>query len=346
MSTIQACSQELYTVDNVRQRLQNQTVECIRTIASDTTHRINGYIKNKQLLDSGIFYPYDYYIALKELHSTKRLDFLKSRGCFYHGYVPADIFEQQEHSNEESRSYVKNMGFTLSNKQVPASEALALISGNKQGQFLLLGCAEVCQIAQYRAVLDVIGQKKFDFLFAANSWTPLMIGAKLENNPIGKLRNYMLEDYTSSFEFQKGDAVNFQNASSYDISIVGEASSYNAFCIDPTKGCEKFVSLGTDSNGLTATGFSNLLFEKRNEKFVFDHLPEPYRQYLSKRYDLQKSATTPPLTWEQFLAEDGGKMKILGELDAGKVTLLANSSIEKSREIMDSFKVEITHKRS
>ena len=90
-------------------------------------------------------------------------------------------------SDRDSPSGKKVAGFVLKEGVLPNDALHAIEDG-----LSLFGCAEVCQIAQYAAIEDVLGTSKFNALFAADSSTPLMIGSTLPNNPISRLRLYLM----------------------------------------------------------------------------------------------------------------------------------------------------------
>ena len=305
-------------------------------MAADSKQRVEGYLNNIRLLEKGIFYPQEYYTALVESNQLARLKFLKERGSFLHGFTSSKKFEIQNDPNSPTG---KQCGFSICKDVVP-SEALREISG---GALSLLGCGEFCQIPQYQSLESIWGTEKFNHVFAADSDTPLMIGSNLEKNPILKLRNFLVWDYSSTLEFKLSDVVYITNTPSYlNKHLIGDAAGYNAICIDATSNNEKFVTLGTDKFGLSRQGILENLLHKYNMPTTIDCLTEPVKAILYRSLGETKclnasSLRSAQLSWKDFQKEGGGKTMLLCEMNAERVMQIANCTLEKSRKLMKSF---------
>lgn len=327
------------TLSEVHTRLQDKTVEIIQDITSDNINR-KGYKENLQLLAKGISYPIDYFNALTETRQQQRIDFFRDRNNFYHGFASAKHFEMIPDNATHSG---KKVGcFILKNGVLPSEALKALREG-----LSLVGCAEVCQIAQYGAIEDILGTEKFNMLFAANSQTPLIIGSTEPRNPISRLRIYLLKENPSPSEIKKGDLVRIANAPLYFSKhlIIGPCQAYNSICVDDTIGSQKFTALGTAPNGLTHNQMKEVLLADFNTSpNSLDYLSRGTHQKLMQHIGAEGIATAKSmenlqLTPAEFEAQGGGTISITCELDAKRITALANASLKAARNLFDSYDV-------
>lgn len=321
----------------VSQRLQDVSAEQIKQIVSDNTTRKN-HKENIQLLAKGIFYPHEYYKALNEHESNERLTWFTNRDSFFHGYASPKHFEIV--SDPSSPSGKKVACFVLKSGVLP-SEALNAI---KEG-LTLLGCGETCQIAQYIAIKDVWGTSKFDALFASNTKTPLIIG-RADNNPISKLRNYLMQLNPALSEIKKGDLVYIQNANSYSSKhLKGQSSGDNTLCIDDTIESQKFTTLGLSPNGNSHEEIQDYLISKYNVpckdlEGLSEKTKKAYLEFIGgEAVAKSEKLKNTQITLEEFKEQNGGTVTIVCELDAKRITAIANSSLKQARKLFDSYDV-------
>lgn len=326
------------TVREVQGRLRDRSVEIIKEIVTDSTNR-EGYREDHKLLQKGIFYPNEYFDALTENNETPRLDYFGKRDSFFHGFVSPKFFKMVP--DDKSPSGKKIACFMLEDGVLPSEGLKAMREG-----ITLLGCAEVCQIAQYAAIEDVLGTSKFNALFASTSSTPLMIGSALPNNPISRLRVYLMQENPSTSEIKKGDLVFTKNAASYySKHLLGIAGGYNTICVDDTAGSQRFTTLGLDPNGLTHDQLQDTLIadynssSRRLESFS-DKTRQAYLTSIGEKgISLAEELKTTQLSSQEFTEQGGGKATIVCELDAKRITDLANSTLENARRLLDSYNV-------
>lgn len=201
-------SRSVVTIDSVRNILNETICISIRTIVADSQHRMHEYMNNYERLRSGTFYPYEYFIALRAKKQTNRMEYLLQRDAFYNGYLNPRYFKRVKDSTSPSGR--KPMCFVLRKGADPV-EALQSV----RTHLSLLGCGEVCQVVHYEAILAVIGPEKFRELISSDSTTPLMLGSQLDNNPIGRLRSYILRENPPLRVIRKGDLVYVKNVPFY-----------------------------------------------------------------------------------------------------------------------------------
>jgi hypothetical protein len=320
-----------------RDRLNTTIKRVIQEIVIDSKSRLDS--GNLVPLSSGIFYPPDYFTALKVKQQTARLDYLLSRDSFYNGYLNPKYFTLIE--NVHSSSGKQPLSFVLKEDVDPVEALQSVLKG-----LSLIGCGEVCQLAQYAAILDIIGAEKFRVLFSASSATPLMLGSSLKDNPIGRFRTYIMKEDPKPTMIKKGDVVYFANVAAYVTKhLWGPAQGYNTICVDDSIE-PRFTTLGLPSEGVTPRQMQAILIQDYNS-------PCTYLECLSQRtktafldrmgpaaVSLSKQLKDSQISVESFEKQQGGKLTLVCELDAAKITSLANSTLKESRILLDSFRAK------
>ena len=81
-----------HLLEDVRTRLNDIACEKMQAICADNWHRLENCKTDPQLLSKGIFYPHEYYEALKETNQTAQIETLKKTDSFYHGLVSSEHF--------------------------------------------------------------------------------------------------------------------------------------------------------------------------------------------------------------------------------------------------------------
>ena len=228
----------------------------------------------QQSLSKGVFYPPDYYNLLSQSSDPSapaRLKWFKDRDYFYHSYLSHKHFEMlpaEKNRDAGSCSKYVEQSFLLMEGVAPS----AAITAAKQG-ISVVGCGEVCQIAQYAALLSVLGPKT-DSLFAAASKTRLIIDTYFCVNPLNLLRYRIAKENPDPSEISLGDQIYIYNASSYPSKNPrGLCTGYNAICTNVTTESKKFTALGLPAAGLTHAEIEADLFEDIQRQIHFPLTP-------------------------------------------------------------------------
>ncbi len=323
--------------NQVHELLVETTVTTIKEIAADNKNRIDHKDSIEQLA-KGIFYMEEYFKALGERNQTARIDWFKNKNSFFNGYLSHKHFDPIPENNSVSGKKV--CCFVIKNNVLP-SDALREA---KEG-LSLLGCGEVCQIAQYCAIKAVLGDDKFNALFAANTKTPLIIGND-DRNPIGKLRNYMVIKNASASDIKKGDVVYVQNAGTYLFKFIkGEVAGFNMICVEESFDFPKCTSLGLNPDGNTFPELDEILISEYNkERFdIFQMYSEKTGQAFSivmkNAIANSEQLKNTQITLENFKEQDGGKIQVVCELHFKRIAQLASSNLKKARNLLDTYEV-------
>ena len=150
----------------------------------------------------------------------------------------------------------------------------------------------------------------------------------------------------SESEIKKGDLVFFQNAASYyQKHLTGNAGGYNALCLEDTAGSQRFIGLGLSPAGVTYDEMQDILISQYN-------LPYQSMEKMSKktqsalnlifgrdRIAKAEAMKAAQISTDEFREQNGGKITVVCELDAKRITELAKSSFEEARTLLDSYDV-------
>ena len=156
-------------------------------------------------LRKGFWYPELYHDALKMEGKKDRLIWLKDRGNFFHGFLPSKYFKHSEGtSNAQQCSPTGKITEFKISMGVSPSDGLDGIFSN----IALVDCSNICQIAQYQAIREEIGDEKFDVLFTGR----LIIGDYMLN-PRNPLMRFLLpchegKDFFAQMVKKKSQVIN------------------------------------------------------------------------------------------------------------------------------------------
>lgn len=262
-------------------KFRETTVEKMGSLVSDSWKRSHsGKIAD---LRQGCFYPHGYFYLLKAKGQTKRLEWLRDKGCFYHGIAPSKYFDHIDRPSSPTGK--KLIAYRVKSGQLPSEALKALRTG-----LTFLGCGEACQLAQYETLNEFLGDDKFNTLFAADSATPLTMGYNSPFNPLGALSR-SLERPVVIEKLQPGMVVYMFNTRLYVIKhLTGAAQGDNVMYM----GEGKFLGLGHKPKG---------------------SIPEEIAEDLVQKYNLSNDADTTTVTKEvarTILAANIGRVLVAG----------------------------------
>jgi hypothetical protein len=325
------------SVGEVRERLTLKAVAIVGEIVRDSAQRTEGYGKNIKLLNAGVFYGNWYFKVLKATNQKARFDFFMKKGSFYHGYASPKHFNMTPNSNLPTG--VVATRFVLK-EGIKPSEALEAM---RQGPSFI-GCGEVCQIAYYEAIKDLLGTEKFDALFSAHSSTPLTI--QIDSfNALGNPINRLVTTIRAPEKVVRGQIVFIQNTPYYRVKHMnGDVVGFVAICCDDTSGHERFTTLGLRPEGMTRSEVSQVLLKEFNEPpigmaIVTEEVAtrilrtlRPDQIAISKQYEGAQFSI------EELIEQGGGQFLSALEFNVARVTELANRSLPEARALFDQWK--------
>ncbi len=306
-----------------------QSISAIKEICKDHFYRMANCKKDLTLLDNGVFYGNDYYLKLKEQGQTKRLEFLKNKDAFYHGYLPGKMFKQVVNSNSIS-GYEFNH-YVIQPGKAP-SKALDVLFGREN--LVLTGCGEVCESAYNRALLYVLGEEKFNYIFSADGDTPLSTGANFKTSLQPLFKKSTVSD------MQEGDQIYFSNVPFYgQRHINGEAKGFNTFYIGGE--VPKFLGFGLNPEGAAQKEIRETLRKEYNRKpigmeIVTNQIAQKIWASCDKGYmQTLKQLEAHLMDSEEFSQYEGGKMVDgIVRIDSDKVWSLYQADLPEARRLM------------
>jgi hypothetical protein len=329
--------QHSFTENEVRQHLVDAAQKAMRAICVDTEERMKKCAENVNLLSCGVFYGNAYFKKLGDLSLKDRLDQLQKDGSFYHGKVSSTTFLQVQ-------SQISPTGFEMNHfvlkKGVKATEGVQSLTT----ELSLLGSAEVCQVTQYIALRTVLGDEKFNALFAAESLTAMRISVLSSNNPINLLlRKFQNPKKTN---FSKGDVVYFGNASMYDIkNHLGDYMGIVALCVDDVVGKEKFSTIGVSPDGATVQEIQNDLLKEFNADPIGDNIVTPNVASIIRqrrgmiRCQQAQALAKKVLSFQEFLKNGGGQTVALREFHVHRIKQLLDLSTSDARKLFSKWAI-------
>lgn len=303
-------------------RLQDEVIAAAKAIAQKHEENAKAYKEEGKIPNQGIHYPFPYMRILKEKNQIERINFLVKRTAVLKGYL----------KNFKIAFRQGTMGFKLK-KNVQPSQAL---DGAIQGPSLL-GCAEVCWLSQWQGLRKVLGDEKFDALFASNSPTPLFIGSQVSQNPLTRIMQK--EEFPKLEKIRPGDMVNFSNVPSYSQHHpFGDETTYNVIALRPPK---TFTTLGLPAEGASLEEIEEELLHSFNKEAIPMN-PDLLPKGLTKMGILAEPASSkPPLTKRRFKKMHGGRLGLIFRLDPEKVQYLVDASASLGRQALDRWKGEL-----
>lgn len=305
-----ATNPTLLFLDCLAEDLNRIAIQTIMAIARDHKLRMQGYASNPELLHKGIFYPLDYYKALIETKQTETLQTFAKEGHFFHGYADPKLFEMVPH--ERCATGMRRMTFTAK-EGVSASDAL---SGLLRGPSIL-DCSTTCQVAYWKAIQGVLGDK-FDRFISPKTSAPFAIFNRtyddLPENGLDLLMNITV---SHSDDVMPGQITNMRNPWSYlarhsDFSHKG---GYVMICCSGIGSETRYTTLGLKPEGESREEITERLRNDYNETpFDFEaEGPFPVVTDEVKQKMAMSNKKKPPhkqhySTLEEFKEDEGGKM--------------------------------------
>jgi hypothetical protein len=254
-SSLQSSTQT-FSINELREQLNAKAEETVCAIAADYANRMEGYKGKVSLLSSGMFYGNDYFKALKTVGQTARLQYLIEKGTIYHGMAPSSAFAMVSDPNSPTGRTM--CVFNIKKGITPTAALKAFREG-----LTFTDCGETCQIAYLTAIQHVLGEEKFNALFASDTPTPMQI-SPITDQRIGSLTQ-LTKHVPFSEKVEKGQILYFPNVPFYLAKhLTGDAAGYFTICCSSVTGKETFTTLGLRPSGSTVQEIQQTLLEEFN----------------------------------------------------------------------------------
>lgn len=224
VNSAQAPKRRMLSIADVDEKLRKSALETMESILIDTETRLAGCVSNPGLLNKGIFSATQYFEKLKQLKEhykteqddkkfksiDQRLAALIKNGSFIDGFAAKDFFTPY---TLPGPSVTGKMGysFRLADGKSPTEALRSMIGSTEEKKFYILGCSALVQLVYTKALLDLLGQEKFDNLFAAQEFYHLEFSAGRQSVPLLPL----ISEYFYSNYARPGDWIGIKGLEQY-----------------------------------------------------------------------------------------------------------------------------------
>lgn len=258
-------------LQNKAETIAEATVRWITMIAQNAHDAMVNYSTDNKYLEQNMWYAEDLWKASLAAKNTTVIEWMKINHKQHIGYAsPAHFHRILKPKNEVIQIKFETNEFLVKPDVLPSAALKAAVTG-----LSIIDCGVACQIARYGALHDVLGEKKFNKLFSAESGELMNIG--FTPNELQPMRFFVRASEACSKNDQgkpgnrpvkKGQLVGFEGAKYYEHKYpFSNWGNLNAICICDIPGQQKFVAFGTDPKGNTEKELCDLLLKnfKKNE---------------------------------------------------------------------------------
>lgn len=273
-------------------------LEKFKEVICSANESLSGYKTNQEYLKKGYWYGNDYAIALHEKEDYEQIEKFKNNMGFFHGHPP----DKMEHTNNPNISTGKNIyGYTLK-KGCKPSEALRSI----RETVCFIDCLEAVEIAYYDALLEILGEERFDEIFSREesrfALSTLLYETPLAPGRLSKIEKSKKLDAAFFSSIRKGEKVFFLNIAKYGFKhIDGVDQGYHCICSEEFENQEgvRFVAFGLPTEGVSEEEICQYLVNAYNrdpiDRTVLYNDPNndgfPRKDYpIDKKYNVLQSS--------------------------------------------------------
>lgn len=322
-------------------------IDLLQGILKDTNQRLEIVHQSDEPLKQGIWYALDYYRALAEKQKTSAVAKFQRNDLFFHGHANLDFVELVQDRN--SPTGFAPLSFKIRRGVRPSSAVQSIQKG-----LSFLDCSSVILLAAYQALLQSLGESKFDLLFSSSSPFPFHL-ASSGPSPLELLLEKKL--IPSESQIRQGDICYFSNIKEYVAKHPsGESRGDRVICIQETP--HLYTGLGLKAEGVDQKEVEYQLWDCYNRTPVepscfrapiWDYLCSHfYRGNIQKGKALVESFQSSTLSWEQFQQKPArayflghpciGKLgRCVYRFDLGKIQQLIESEEKSVLSTFSSF---------
>jgi hypothetical protein len=213
-----------------------------------------------QELATGPWYPNDYAAALEKRGQGKRLEWLRTKDAFFHGFPPKGFISQP---NPATLTKIDPSSYQIK----PEFQPFQALENVKTGQFSFTDCGSAVELAMYETLKVVLGEARFNEIFSAEGQSPLKLHPHVLKTPLyslGFVKEAMLD--LDAISPNLGDNVYFSNIPLYTIKHPnGESKGFHAVCISPSDVVNKrYIAFGAPARGLTEGEMNDFMVAEFN----------------------------------------------------------------------------------
>lgn len=305
----------------LRNSLGQSTCRWMREIAL-RTRNMDDLICNPSFIYTGIWYPNRHFEAMKKLlvmkdyaeEARKIYDYFLKNYAYTIGYVNPEYFDPiPETLPERKVTYMgglRSLHFLVRQDVLPSVAIKAALIGPT-----LIDCGVACQIARYGALLDRLGERKFNIIFGSSSKGQRMNIGYLIDDDLQPMRYFVEFTFESILygmvhnsnhgekevmvgkigarNIKVGQLVQIRGVATHWLKHPwDENGSHNLICCQDTPGEQLFLGLGTKDEGAREVEIGEGFVKKYNKPTDWDNkLPEMQTEQnreISKPYAAHK----------------------------------------------------------
>jgi len=248
-------SSSIPTATQIGEKLRHHVVESMEEMARGSEAAQKNHDPSQ-----GIWYPREFIHAFEKTHKHTVQTFYQS-GVFGLGYMNPKYFNRLT-AGTNYRAFA-----FISKKDVLPSEAVKAATKGLS----ILDCGSACQAARYDGVRKLLGDKKFDRLFAETG-----VVIEYEDRDASQPMNYLTDFTPSARKYEAGSVgnrpvkvghiVSFNGVRDYSKKHPqGMDANFNVICCNDTSGKQKYIGHGIPSTGMTEEEIALLLIHEYNK---------------------------------------------------------------------------------
>lgn len=293
-------------------RLCTSALEALQTLTALGQKKSKACLTKVSALNTGAYYPDEYYALLEKMlkgpftdtskkQLKERMERMTTDGSFYHGIAPKKTFESMP--CKQTATGLMPCAYVLKNSTVLPSQALMSILEDQC--LIFIDCRGAIQIAYYKALLDVLGQEKFDYLFAADGPIPFTLGP---------LKNVLLKFLTKTCSSLKDGCWLYKSNTTYyaDKHVNGLETGFHLLYID-----KHYFGFGLETTGKTGAELDQFLMacyntEPKNNEGLSTKVSDAIQASLtSTQIATLKERQVHKISIEEYLKTGGGKIHVI-----------------------------------
>lgn len=266
MQAVGSSGNTSYDPAELRDQLGTAQVRWMQTICKGSNEALRGYHEEKGYIQKRVWYISDLRKACEELNQPGMLKFLEENNRWVLGYAPAKYFTKISDGGNFTKYRI--MHFVAKQDVLPSEALKAAVAG-----LTIADCGVACQMARYGALLDVLGEPKFNRLFGNEAGQSINIGYRVDDE-LQPMRLFV--DFTEEAKTGEAGERNHRPIKIGQLALIngvnnfpqkkplGNWQSINVLCMDNTPGKQRFLYLGSSEEGETEEKMDQQLLEGYN----------------------------------------------------------------------------------
>lgn len=278
-------------LDSLRDAIGQATIRWMKLIAQNHQEAMQNYPHDHKYLQKNLWYAEGLAKACQASKQPKMVAFIKKGNKQFIGFLPPAFFDRIPEN--EVKLKFRTWHFIAKPDVLPSEALKAALQG-----LSIIDCGMACQMARYGALLDLLGENKFNRLFGKQFGQLMNIGLWSDDElqpmryfvAFSEAVNKNVTGVVGNRPVKVGQLVGFEGVKTYSMKcLYGPWKASNTICIRDTPGEQKFVSMGTGPDGMTESEICQILLDKYNQDEEDPYLLAPDDDEMVKMMKLMES---------------------------------------------------------